>query len=127
MGTRALVHIKESDKDSETLVTIYRQFDGYPDGLGAELLELTNGMEISNGITPDCFNGMGCLAAYLIAKLKKEVGNVYIYPPDAKNVNEEFTYTIYTSAQELRLRDTAPIYIDIESLDLLDYLDAINK
>ncbi len=28
MGTRALVHIKESTKESETLVTLYRQFDG---------------------------------------------------------------------------------------------------
>jgi hypothetical protein len=30
MGTRALVHVKEGGRDSRTLVTIYRQYDGYP-------------------------------------------------------------------------------------------------
>lgn len=125
MGTRALVHIKESTKDSETLVTLYRQFDGYPDGLGLELFELTKDKSISNGIQDDCFNSMGCLAAYVISNLKKEIGNVYIYPPNIKNVGEEFTYTLYTSRQNLGVTEKAPIFIDIENVDLEYYLERL--
>ena len=39
MGTRTLVHIKSGDFASQTLVTIYRQFDGYPAGMGNDLFK----------------------------------------------------------------------------------------
>lgn len=97
MGTHALIHIKENGK---TLVTIYRQYDGYLSGLGLEIQSLLTGSKIVNGYgmgdaIPETFNSMGCLAAYLISKLKTKIGNVYIYPIDSKNCGEEFTYTLY--------------------------------
>jgi len=82
MGTRAVIDIE--DEDGKVLVTIYRQFDGYPLGLGADIKKILGNPRIVNGFsllkdkTPEAFNGMGCLAAYLIGQLKTEIGNVYI-------------------------------------------------
>lgn len=99
MGTRTLLHIKEKGMESPTLVTIYRQYDGYPDGLGLDILKAINmgDCKIVNGYMlgdeiPQAFNTMGCLAAHIIGQLKTKIGNVYIYPTDSKNCNEEFTY-----------------------------------
>jgi hypothetical protein len=111
MGTRALIHIKDSNLKSKTLVTLYRQMDGYPAGLGKEILvvladgqsALVNGY--SNQSTPSHFNGMGCLAAYLVGNLKcwpyleeksNNIGNIYLVPPNTKDVGEEYTYILYS-------------------------------
>jgi hypothetical protein len=109
MGTRSLVHIKEGKK---TIATIYRQYDGYPTGMGDDIKEILNdGMvNILNGFSlnhqvPKQFNGMGCLAAYLIGELKnKKIGNVYIYPTNVKNIGEDFTYTISEDLGILNLK-----------------------
>jgi hypothetical protein len=101
MGTRSLVHIKNGDISDDTLVTIYRQYDGYPEGMAFKLFEILNNgdTQILNGFcsqeSPAFFNGMGCLAAWVVSKLKKEIGNVYLYPVNAEDVDEEYTYTIY--------------------------------
>lgn len=97
MGTRSLTHIK--DETGTTLVTIYRQYDGYPTGMGKDLKDIlapkTLGNGISGGATLENFaNGMGCAAAAVIAALKDEVGNVYLYAPDSKDCWEEYVYTI---------------------------------
>ena len=47
MGTRSLTHFVE---EGETLATIYRQFDGYPEGHGIELLNFLRDMHIVNGM-----------------------------------------------------------------------------
>lgn len=99
MGTRTLVHIKDGKK---TIATIYRQYDGYPTGMGDDIKKILNeGMvSILNGYSsndkaPRQFNGMGCLAAFLIGELKdKKIGNVYILPINSKDVGEDYTYTI---------------------------------
>lgn len=92
MGTRALIHIK---KGSETLTTIYRQFDGYPSGMGADLQDLIGDLEIVNGYQGGRqANGMGCLAAQIVAGMKDGVGNVYIYPAGASDCGEEYVYTL---------------------------------
>ena len=112
MGTRTLAHIKDGKK---TIATVYRQYDGYPTGMGDDIKEiLNNGMvKILNGYSlehqvPKQFNGMGCLAAYLIGELKeKKIGNVYIFPANSKDVGEEFTYTISEDLGILNLKVTA--------------------
>lgn len=98
MGTRTLVHIKE---DKKTIATIYRQYDGYPTGMGDDIKEILNNgnVTILNGFgdqtIPSHFNGLGCLAAFLIGELKqKKIGNVYIFPANSKDVGEDYTYTI---------------------------------
>ena len=112
MGTRSLTYIEESyeaaiaDEENnnevhetkQNILCMYRQYDGYLSGHGAELAEFLQGFNIVNGIrlgTPKrTANGMGCLAAQLIAHFKDGIGNVYIYHPDAEDCGEEYTYTI---------------------------------
>ena len=82
MGTRSLTYISDS-KDSEPFVCIYRQFDGYPTGLGDDIATFVGPRRLVNGFNPKestgVFNGMGDLAAMLIWHLKSgNVGNVYI-------------------------------------------------
>ena len=69
MGTRSLTFVYEGEKP---IVNMYRQFDGYPSGHGAELAEfLTSFDEVVNGLPVGdnrrLANGMGCLAAQMIA------------------------------------------------------------
>jgi hypothetical protein len=99
MGTRSIVHVKDGKK---TVVTIYRQYDGYPIGMGEDIKRVLNGgeVEILNGYggsskIPSQFNGMGCLAAFLVGELKEQkIGNVYLMATNTKNVGEEFVYTL---------------------------------
>jgi hypothetical protein len=99
MGTRSIVHVKDGRK---TIVTLYRQFDGYPSGMGDDIKRILNNgeVEILNGYNgsskiPAHFNGMGCLAAFLIGELKEQkIGNVYIIPTNSSGHGEEYVYTI---------------------------------
>ena len=109
MGTRSLTHIRE---EGETLITIYRQYDGYPTGMGANLKEFLGDRKVTSGIRMDApkrapFNGMGDLAARLVTFLKEgdveSAGNVYIYPANATDVWEEYVYTVDQKDGELSL------------------------
>lgn len=106
MGTRSLTHVIETykhngKKKKQTILTMYRQYDGYPSGHGAELVEFLNGSKVVNGYSPSdmesekrVFNGAGCLAAQLVAHFKKGIGGFYLQRPNAKNCGEEYTYEI---------------------------------
>lgn len=94
MGTRARVNVFDGN---EILVSIYRQFDGYPSGLGQEVAAFADKMRITNGISGDptgTANGMGCFAAQLVKHLKEKVGNVYIRSTDQASHGEEFSYNL---------------------------------
>lgn len=96
MGTRSLTVFKD---EHEEIVVMYRQFDGYPEapGLGCELAEFLSGFKVVNGFGSErtkIANGMGCLAAQVIAKLKDGVGNIYLHPAGTRNCGEEYIYTI---------------------------------
>ncbi len=95
MGTRSLTHVAE---DGETILTLYKQYDGYLDGHGLDLAEFLKDISIVNGISSNATkiaNGMGCLSAQLVAHLKNSPGNLYIYPPNSKDCWEEYTYHVY--------------------------------
>lgn len=98
MGTRSLTHIKT--ETGKTLLTIYRQFDGYPEGHGIELakaiLNHTGGRD-RFGDDKQGNNGVQCMAAWIIHELKQSCGNIYIEPTNSKNCWEEFTYTVRES------------------------------
>ncbi len=98
MGTRSLTHIK--NEDGETLVTIYRQCDGYPTGMGADIKATLGDKTLVNGYSdPETqTNGMGCAAAMLIAAIKDGCGNVYIIKPDSADCWEEYVYTLSQAA-----------------------------
>lgn len=93
MGTRSLTIVR--NEQEEHLVTIYRQFDGYPEGHGAELLGfLHSGIPGKESRLMD--NGFEELAARLVFHLKEDNpnGNIYIYPAGSSNVGEEFVYEV---------------------------------
>lgn len=99
MGTRSLTEVRDGNN---VLMTMYRQYDGYLSGHGAELLKKFGKVEIVNGISigPDgkrptkIANGLGCLAAQIVAHFKKEPGNFYLKTPGVRDVGEEYVYIL---------------------------------
>jgi hypothetical protein len=95
MGTRSLTVF---GKGEEEIVVMYRQWDGYPEGHGKELAEFLSGFTIINGIRGDepkkCANGLDCLAAQVIKHFKTDVGGVYLYRAETRDIGEEYIYII---------------------------------
>jgi hypothetical protein len=96
MGTRSTTIIMSGEHE---LCRIYRQFDGYPDGHGVDLAKLCD-VEIINGMRGDekmgtHANGMGCLAAQVVAGLKDKIGGIYLEPTGG-DVNDwcEYIYIV---------------------------------
>ncbi len=110
MGTRSLTIVKKSlSQSTKELVVIYKQTDGYPEGMGMKLANFLEGYKIINGIPPDpdpkSANGMHDLAAQLVAALMNGIGEIYLYPSGTRDVWEEFIYYIYPSTNNtLRIR-----------------------
>jgi hypothetical protein len=95
MGTRSLTFVYDEDTP---LINMYRQYDGYPSGHGAELAEFLSGFEIVNGygeVKPKIANGMGCLAGQMIANFKKTVGGFYIYALTDTDCFQDYEYHVY--------------------------------
>ena len=86
---------------------MYRQFDGYPTGHGAELAEFLNVGRMVNGLAQTktvkevVFNGMGCLAAQMISHFKKESGGFYIHPTDVTDCGQDYEYHVYDKSGKL--------------------------
>lgn len=97
MGTRSLTFVYDGD---QPIINMYRQYDGYLEGHGQELAEFLLSGEMVNGIPvgreqPRFFNGMGCLAAQMIAHFKKSAGGFYIYPVESRDCWQEYEYHVY--------------------------------
>ncbi len=95
MGTRCLTFVYDGDTP---VINMYRQFDGYPSGHGFELAEFLQGFEIVNGygeVKPKLANGMGCLAAQMIAHFKKSVGGFYIHPVTDTDCWQDYEYHVF--------------------------------
>ena len=95
MGTRSLTFVYEGD---EPLINMYRQFDGYPTGHGAELAEFLDGFKIVNGygeVKPKIANGMSCLAGQMISNFKKTVGGFYIHAITDTDCCQDYEYHVY--------------------------------
>lgn len=104
MGTRSLTKIYDDDVP---LVCMYRQYDGYPSGHGVELAEFLKGLEITNGIRHSeprrTANGAGCLAAQLVTALKKGPGNIYLFPVDTFDADQEYEYRIRVDGADIHI------------------------
>jgi hypothetical protein len=108
MGTRSLTtFIDEHTK--EEIVVMYRQYDGYPEGHGRDLINFLNGMKVVNGIpggkrASQLANGISCLAAQVISHFKKGVGDFYLHAGDTRDYGEEFVYIIYEEDNDLKVK-----------------------
>ena len=110
MGTRSLTHFieryteqpkdkrkKAIVKDTEVVV-MYRQYDGYPSGHGTELAEFLSKGRLVNGISAAekeiVFNGMGCLAAQVIANFKQGAGGIYLHKAGTTDAWQDYDYYV---------------------------------
>ena len=112
MGTRSLTVIND-EWDNEEICVLYRQYDGYPQGHGTDLLNFLKDMHIVNGMNNKNMklrisNGMDCLAAQIVSYFKTGAGDFYLCSAGSRNMAEEFIYTIYTKDRML--------YIKVEDL-----------
>ena len=106
MGTRSLTYIYNSYKDDngttvyEPVVCMYRQYDGYKEGHGAELASFLTSGKLVNGLGMDetdrVFNGMGCLAAQMVAHFKDSAGGFYLHAPRlGRDDWQDYEYHVY--------------------------------
>lgn len=111
MGTRSLTYVF----DNETpVVCMYRQFDGYPTGHGSELAAFLDGFEVVNGFNekkPKLANGMGCLAAQMIAFFKVGVGGFYLEPVElGQDVCQDYEYHVYRDKVKILDGDQSELF-----------------
>ena len=102
MGTRSLTFVYEKyGQVQKPVVNMYRQFAGYPTGHGAELAEFLRSGRLVNGLIHTetaeelVYNGMGCLAASMVAHFKETPGGFYIYPTDTTECGQDYEYHVY--------------------------------
>ena len=124
MGTRCLTYVYEG---KTPLMCLYRQFDGYPSGHGAELADFLNKIEVGNGIAgkPEMgtfANGMGCLAAQLIAHFKKSVGGFYIHAI-TDSVGVDYEYHVYANKVVVKDSDEEVVFSGSQN-DFVEYCKA---
>jgi len=98
MGTRSLTFVYEEafnpGDEPQPIINLYRQYDGYPTGHGAELAEFLSTVKS---------NGMSCLAAQLVANFKDGPGQFYLYPVTAKDCGQDYEYHIYQQQDTFRV------------------------
>ncbi len=110
MGTRSLTFVYDSYKARNgrmvhrPIINMYRQYDGYPTGHGAEIAEFLAPFTLVNGIgveeTRKVANGMGCLAAQLVANFKDGAGGFYLHPVTSKECGQDYEYHIFQQGRD---------------------------
>lgn len=104
MGTRSTITFISRYEDPEShrvmetpYVRIYQQYDGYPEGVGLELvdwLEKKNLVKWVSLYTDDIANGLGCLTAQYIRDHKPGPGDLYIEPLDTDLTYIDYNYEV---------------------------------
>lgn len=113
MGTRSITTVMDGD---DAILTMYIQYDGYPEGVGAELAEFLKGITVVNGYSGDMAagthaNGMGCLAAQIVSKFKEGIGGVYLMPA-SPNAGQEYEYVVTLEDDTLHITAHASSWRD---------------
>ena len=110
MGTRSLTFVYNETNNGEKatpIINMYRQYDGYPSGHGAELAEFLSGGRLVNGLSgmgkERQFNGMGCLAAQMVANFKDGAGSFYLYPVTTTDCGQDYEYHIRNVDGEFKI------------------------
>jgi hypothetical protein len=106
MGTRALTFVYDG---STPIINMYRQYDGYPSGHGLELAEFLTQGRLVNGLSgknETVFNGMGCLAAAMVANFKQSAGGFYIHSVESTECGQDYEYHVYQVEDDIRVRVT---------------------
>ena len=131
MGTRSLTYVY--DEDHNKLCCMYRQYDGYPSGHGNKLAEFLAPITLVNGInnqTPKkSANGMGCLAAQLVAHFKQEIGGIYLEPLiRGLDRDQEYEYHIFENTIQVYTKHwnkRKELLIETTWKDLMENMNAL--
>lgn len=122
MGTRATT--KVLNENGDIILSMYSQYDGYPEGLGRELANFLKQITMVNGIRFEekrkVANGMGCLAAQLVAEFKESAGSYYLTTPEQE---ESYNYTIYSEGDF----DNQILKIKVESFSNILFDDKVEN
>ena len=103
MGTRSLTFVYNDQ--GKPIINFYRQYDGYPSGHGAELAAFLAPLTVVNGFggdTTNLANGMGCLAAQLVAHFKDGCGGFYLHPVTETDCGQDYEYHVYPDRVEIK-------------------------
>lgn len=111
---RYVVKHTKSGKATDSLINLYRQYDGHMYGHGLELAKFLDGFTLVNGIRSDIdpkdkiANGSECLSAQLVKHFKKDAGQFYLMPfkDEVGAYSEEYIYNIYVIHFTLSATDT---------------------
>ena len=107
MSTRAQVRFATREEGvtfneypsvDKVYVEIYNHYDSYPAGLGVILAEFLEDFKVVNVLSfgrDKVANGMGCLAAQLIAYMKDGPGGIYLQKPSEDTGWAEYVYYIW--------------------------------
>lgn len=117
MGTRSLtVFIEEG---GEEIAVLYRQMDGHIESHGKELADFLAPFGIVNGLRGDnskTANGMGCLAAQVVAHFKDEPGQFYLHAAGTRDCGEEYIYTVHLPPGAKRgVQDRFAVWIKVQA------------
>lgn len=125
MGTRSITVLQ--DEDGQDIAVLYRHFDGYPEGHGAELLEFITGLTMVNGIPINrggqrFVNGAEDLAAMIVAHFKEddEPGNFYLYKAGTRgpDVGADYSYVVSVDSNgtiAVGCQDYNGAYVDLSA------------
>ena len=101
MGTRSTTKIYKTNNGmkKEPILSLYKQWDGYPDGWGEELKEFIKKCIVVNGYNKErdskknklLCNGVGCFALQLVKEFKEGTGDLYATTQEDE---QEFNYEI---------------------------------
>jgi hypothetical protein len=116
MGTRSTYRVIEKGVYNgkpwkNVFCLLYVQYDGYPDGHPADTMAWLATGEVVDGLPMDkkglVFNGAGCLAAQLIARMKTDdngnvtPGGAYLYPIRSRcKCGEDYVYDIIVNSDD---------------------------
>lgn len=110
MGTHSyiIMRVKHGEK-WEIYCKLYQQYDGYPKGVGMDLLNFLVVKKLVNGFNnrdQNQANGAGCLFAQIISHFKHGVGGAYICNPNDDDLEY---YNYYVDVDETALSITFSI------------------
>ena len=115
MGTRSLTRVIDRQEGlsfakghlaknvGKSYINMYKQYDGYKEGMGVDLAEFLLPFTVVNGMRLDedrkIANGSGCLAAQIVTHFKTDAGGIYLHTTEGKPGDcwEEYIYTIFVT------------------------------
>ena len=130
MATRA--SIKISNSNDSFVANIYHHYDGYPEALGARLIEICDGSIVnglSSGQQGKTFNGFDDLACSVVFELKGETGNGRVYLHAEKDYGECGEDYLYEIVENPAMRQSPLVLVENmngETESVQDILDRVN-